>query len=90
MIQSVATRIPIKAGQEVFTFYGYNKSDLTFPEDFPWYFETLREIGRDERLKKAEVGSDIKAEPSGHSRPNKKKSKKSSSKHKKKNKAPKK
>ena len=34
---SIGPRTPVKAGSELFTFYGYKKGD--FPNDFPWYFE---------------------------------------------------
>lgn len=38
----------IKAGEELFTFYGYTEGE--FPIDFPWYFETKRKIEQEERL----------------------------------------
>ena len=40
----------LKAGEELFTYYGYKQN--TFPEDFPWYWETKGQILREERLKK--------------------------------------
>ena len=40
----------IKAGKELFTYYGYKKA--MFPEDFPWYWEDQNKILREERLKK--------------------------------------
>ena len=40
----------VKAGQELFTYYGYSKKE--FPYDFPWYWEQKNQIERDERLRK--------------------------------------
>ena len=37
LIQSVSTKIDLKVGQELFTYYGYKKK--SFPDDFPWYWE---------------------------------------------------
>ena len=48
IIQSVTPNRDIKAGEEIFTFYGYKGSD--FPEDFLWYWEAKRLINREERL----------------------------------------
>ena len=47
--QSVTTSKPLKAGDELFTFYGYGKH-ATFPADFLWYWETKAAIDRQERL----------------------------------------
>jgi hypothetical protein len=49
LIRSVRTIRPVKAGEELFTFYFYKKEWL-FPNDFPWYFETKMKIERDERI----------------------------------------
>ena len=48
MIQSVTPTRDIKAGEELFTYYGYGINE--FPSDFPWYFETKLAIEREERL----------------------------------------
>ena len=48
MIQSVTPTRDIKAGEELFTYYGYGIGE--FPSDFPWYFETKLAIEREERL----------------------------------------
>ena len=42
----------IKAGEELFTFYGYGwpEGGPDFPEDFPWYWEAKKSIDREERL----------------------------------------
>ena len=37
VIIGIRTTKPIKAGEEIFTYYGYKKSD--FPADAPWYHE---------------------------------------------------
>ena len=42
----------LKAGEELFTQYGYTSNK--FPYDYEWYWETKRLIERDERLKKEE------------------------------------
>ena len=48
LIQSVTAMRDLKAGEELFTFYGYGKND--FPADFPWYFEAKLALEREERL----------------------------------------
>ena len=48
LIQSVTALRDIKAGEELFTNYGYAKMD--FPDDFPWYWETKMALEREERL----------------------------------------
>ena len=48
MIQSVTVLRDMKAGEELFTNYGYGKSD--FPADFLWYWETKLALEREERL----------------------------------------
>ena len=50
-IQSVTPTRDMKAGEELFTHYGY-KSGWDFPEDFPWYQEAEKLIQREERLAK--------------------------------------
>ena len=41
----------MKAGEELFTYYGYSKKG-EFPADYPWYHETEAMIEREERLAK--------------------------------------
>jgi hypothetical protein len=48
--QSVTTEVPLKAGDELFTFYGYGPA--AFPSDFLWYWETKAAIDREDRLQK--------------------------------------
>jgi hypothetical protein len=45
LIQSVTATTDIKAGQEVFTNYGYNRPG-PFPLDFPWYFDAKTDLER--------------------------------------------
>jgi hypothetical protein len=45
--------VPLKAGDELFTFYGY-RENAPFPSDFLWYWETKRDLERQERLEKEE------------------------------------
>ena len=42
---------PIKAGEEIFTYYGYRK-DLAPPNDFPWYWDLLKKTEEEEELLK--------------------------------------
>mgnify|MGYP001160223486 FL=1 len=42
VIQGVGTMKPIKAGEEIFTHYGYKEEG--FPADYPWYHEAHRRI----------------------------------------------
>ena len=50
LISSVTTLRDMKAGEELFTFYGYGQND--FPADFPWYFEAKLALEREERIAK--------------------------------------
>ena len=50
MIQSVITTRDIKAGEELFTDYGYKFSP--FPDDYPWYWDTKLVLDKEERMKK--------------------------------------
>ena len=52
MIQTVTPLRDIKAGEELFTFYGYGwpEGGPDFPEDFPWYWEAKNSVDREERL----------------------------------------
>ena len=38
----------IKAGEELFTYYGYKPRKM--PEDFPWYWELKRKVEEEEEL----------------------------------------
>ena len=58
-ILSVYATVPIKAGQEIFTYYGYKKKDRT--EDSDWYFEQLEQIER-EQMKEKEKEKEEKKE----------------------------
>jgi hypothetical protein len=49
-ILSVISMTQIKAGSEIFTFYGYNKGP--FPHDHPWYFEALDKLKKEEKRKR--------------------------------------
>jgi alpha-galactosidase/6-phospho-beta-glucosidase family protein len=42
----------LNAGDELFAFYGYKPGP--FPSDFLWYWETKREVERQERLEREE------------------------------------
>ena len=49
LISSVVASKDIKAGEELYTNYGYRKA-AEFPADFPWYWELKRNIEKEERL----------------------------------------
>ena len=49
LIQGVVANRDIKAGEELFGYYGYKSQ--TFPEDFPWYYELKRKVEQEQRLK---------------------------------------
>ena len=51
--QSVTTHRDIKAGEELFSYYGY-RGQSDFPQDFPWYFEEKMKFDREMRLKEKE------------------------------------
>ena len=59
LIQSVTPTRNIKAGEELFTNYGYKSAD--FPDDFPWYWETKLAIEREERIEKENKKKEEKA-----------------------------
>ena len=40
VIIGIRTTKPIKAGEEIFSHYGYKKND--FPADAPWYHEAQK------------------------------------------------
>ena len=55
LIQSVTPYEDLKAGDELFTDYGYDRNKNVagdFPNDFPWYWETRRKLKREERFEK--------------------------------------
>ena len=58
LIQSVTATKDLKAGDELFTFYGY-KPDGSFPEDFPWYWETKMAIDKEDRELKSKRKKNI-------------------------------
>ena len=43
----VSTTTNVKAGEEIFTYYGYPRK-LPMPEDFPWYWELKKKIDDEE------------------------------------------
>ena len=48
LMQSLTPARDVKAGEELFAYYGYKSKE--FPADFQWYWETLMEIEKQERL----------------------------------------
>lgn len=70
LIQSVTVLRDMKAGEELFTNYGYGKSD--FPADFLWYWETKMALEREERLE-----AELKEEKKKKQKKEQKKKKKS-------------
>ena len=49
VIQGVTTNKPIKAGEELFTFYEYKQED--FPADFPWYHKAKMKLIEEQKSK---------------------------------------
>ena len=47
--QGVKLTKNVKAGEELFTFYGYGPGH-PIPGDFPWYWELKRQVEKEERL----------------------------------------
>ena len=47
-IMGVVSTKHIKAGEELFTYYGYKPRKM--PEDFPWYWELKRKEEEEEEL----------------------------------------
>lgn len=73
-IMSVLTYEDLKAGDELFTYYGYKTA--VFPGDFPWYFEAKRLLEREERFQEEESERRMEAKTlKKDSRKNKKKRK---------------
>ena len=44
----VVTTAPVKAGEELFTYYGYRR--VAMPQDFPWYWDMKKQIEDAENL----------------------------------------
>ena len=76
IMQTVTPMYDLKAGDELFTYYGYGVSD--FPADFLWYHETKQQIEREERIErqKKEKEEKLKSKKAGDKGKKKKKSKK--------------
>ncbi len=53
LIQTVTPVRDLKAGDELFTYYGYGPNE--FPADFLWYHEAKLKIEREERIQKLEA-----------------------------------
>ena len=49
-IQSVTTIKPVKAGEELYTNYGYTQDVQDAAANFPWYWELKRNMDKEERL----------------------------------------
>ena len=49
MTKSVTTSKPVKAGEELFTYYGYGYGD-GHSHAFPWYWDLKRNVEKKERL----------------------------------------
>ena len=84
LMQSLTPARDVKAGEELFAYYGYKSKE--FPADFQWYWETLMEIEKQERLELKEKELQ-KKEQSKLNKKNKKKTK-GTKKSKKKDKSP--
>ena len=44
----VVTTAPVKAGEELFTYYGYGRNAM--PEDFPWYWDLKKRTEEEHEL----------------------------------------
>ena len=42
----------VKAGEELFTHYGYEHQYFEVPNDFPWYWELKRNMEKEARLER--------------------------------------
>ena len=51
IIQGVVANRDLKAGEELFGYYGYTTSK--FPDDFPWYYDLKAKVEKEKRLKQA-------------------------------------
>ena len=47
ILSVVATR-NLKAGEELYGYYGYKRQE--FPADFPWYWELKMKVDKEQRL----------------------------------------
>ena len=70
----VESQRPIKAGEELFTYYGYGYGGAEPPNDFPWYFELKMKIEKEEEEKKRqeEEAKKIKKKKKTNKKTNKK------------------
>ena len=50
-IQSVTTSKPVKAGEELYTNYGYKMTSMN-GGSFPWYWELKRNMDKEARLER--------------------------------------
>ena len=50
LIQSAVSTRYIRAGEELYGYYGYDKPG-SFPDDFPWYWEQKMKVDKVSRLK---------------------------------------
>ena len=48
IIQGVVASRDIKAGEELFGYYGYKFA--AFPDDFPWYHDLKAKVDKEKRL----------------------------------------
>ena len=48
-IMGVVSTKFIKAGEELFTYYGYRRH-MRMPSDFPWYWQLKRKMEAEEEL----------------------------------------
>ena len=58
LIQSVTPFKDLKAGEELFTNYGYDRNGEQpgdFPHDYPWYWESRQKYKRQERFEKEAI-----------------------------------
>ena len=52
-IQSVTTSKPVKAGEELYTNYGYKMTKMGDEDsNFPWYWELKRNMDKEARLER--------------------------------------
>ena len=47
-IMGVVTTRHVKAGEELFTYYGYRPASM--PSDFPWYWELKKRVEQEEKI----------------------------------------
>ena len=73
LIQSLTPTVDVKAGQELLAYYGYESKE--FPADYEWYWNTLMELEREERLELELKEKEQKKEPKSNLTKKKKKTK---------------